>query len=455
MLVWHLGARALPDWRKHDLLVDASRRGVKIAAVRTGREVTMFRLLTGIGWFVMLPIFLVSHVFQSLFGNRRLGSTAWDAGTVLQACIAFHKPQAGDRPEVKVRLTGDSDYAPELLLWLAVRVIQDANALRSRSLTPLGMGAPEYIDLLDARATKRPSQWSASWAPYLRMMRATHAPSGPMAYQIVVNLVAGQRRNARWLCMVHLEGPVPDVALVVAPWILWDHLSAVLEADLLDEIDLYVHSLENKSNFPVGHVMAALWVNRVFDAYLASSEARAGASRQSDSPAPYPEGHRAPSHGAAVAATELAEAMRIDDVLSMAAAYRADQLAVSYLVPGERDPARRWVTYPECKFCKEPTSKTGNIANMLLSGIGDPGAFHDRFGMACSPHAQRMTAELAPDLGNSIQGLRQTIERAHVEMRKHAEIYDVDHQFETDATTLLDQQRRERAEVLGRYGLAN
>ena len=51
-------------------------------------------------------------------------------------------------------------------------------------------------------------------------------------------------------------------------------------------------------------------------------------------------------------------------------------------------------TFPTCKYCGQETSMAGNLTNMILSEIEDPGEFNSKYGMRCTEHSSGLTREL-------------------------------------------------------------
>lgn len=51
--------------------------------------------------------------------------------------------------------------------------------------------------------------------------------------------------------------------------------------------------------------------------------------------------------------------------------------------------------YASCKICGAETSKTGNVTNMILSGLThDPEGFNEKYGMMCKEHAGQVTQQI-------------------------------------------------------------
>lgn len=50
--------------------------------------------------------------------------------------------------------------------------------------------------------------------------------------------------------------------------------------------------------------------------------------------------------------------------------------------------------FPACMKCGEETSKSGNLTNMILSGITDPDEFNRRYGMMCADHTAEITQKI-------------------------------------------------------------
>lgn len=121
-------------------------------------------------------------------------------------------------------------------------------------------------------------------------------------------------------------------------------------------------------------------------------------------------------------------------LLRQASEYHANQMINAYLVPNAPDPTNRWLIFETCKFCPTETSKTGNIANMLLVRENDPGAFHEKFGMSCGDHAGDITARMAPHIASDPVAMQKLVGDAHVIVKLEANEFERDNpRRQTDA----------------------
>ena len=76
----------------------------------------------------------------------------------------------------------------------------------------------------------------------------------------------------------------------------------------------------------------------------------------------------------------------------------------------------RSTSFPTCKLCGKETSKTGNLTNMQLLGIGDPVGFNEEYGMMCADHAAELTKRIVSELGLSDSDLEKAMARATQDM---------------------------------------
>lgn len=226
--------------------------------------VVIFWVVVLLWWSPRLRVFVLV-VLPSLPGllmKKSLWSGAADDGTVLRAKIRFHvgDPNSSDPAEVTIEMNGDMKYAPELTMWLAIRVVQDVDGLHKRSDLVCNLGVPEYIAILSDLDGQN------GFLESMRALRLVPHTNKVVTCQIVVNLVDGGRSGLKWLAFVHLQGPVGDMAQVVAPLMLISHLNGILDDDQMAKVSRYMRSLENAPKFtPLDARTSATWANRVFD----------------------------------------------------------------------------------------------------------------------------------------------------------------------------------------------
>ena len=71
------------------------------------------------------------------------------------------------------------------------------------------------------------------------------------------------------------------------------------------------------------------------------------------------------------------------------------------------------LTFPKCKVCGKATSKAGNLTNMVLVEIEDPGRVDDEYGMMCAEHAGELTDRIVSEKRLSESELQEAMARAH------------------------------------------
>ena len=204
-----------------------------------------------------------------LLAKKALDSTAWDEGTVLQIRMSVFvgDPNSAAPAQVHVETTGKLEHAPEALLWLVVRTLTDVDGLHQRSAQVGGLGVEDYVRLVESRATGREDRSRAgrTWGMMLRAVSLTSQRPPTSDLSVVMNLVDGGVSKLKWIGMIHLQGPVGDIAHVYAPWLVWNHLERVLPAKEKAVIKRYMETLAKaprrwQSTSPIE---AAQWVDAV------------------------------------------------------------------------------------------------------------------------------------------------------------------------------------------------
>jgi len=211
--------------RAHRLKNPASKLGTLIQRMQAGERLAAKKQSA----YDAIPTEAIARGSASagLLPKKNVKAEAWDAGTRFQVRVAFSvgDPDAPGPARAFVTSRGNATLTPELLLWFVVRVLADAEGLDRRSPQVMGLGTSDYLSILRARADGRAdrSRSGRIWKLMLRSMKLTRRAPVKTDVAIVVNLVRGPRAEVKWLSMVHLQGPVGDVAMVYAPWMVWDH----------------------------------------------------------------------------------------------------------------------------------------------------------------------------------------------------------------------------------------
>lgn len=204
-----------------------------------------------------------------LGSSRRLGAAAWDKGTVLQVRVEFDVGDVSSPEPARafVETRGDLEFAPELVLWLAMRTVMDVNGLHTRSQELLGLGVGDFLTLLQSQTTpeRGPLLGSYRGGPiFSSVVPSGERPQNPSC-AIVVNLIDGGASGMRWLCVIHLQGPVGDLAHVVAVPLAWDQLQRSMSEEQQRTTGRYIQRLEASggSRWINSHMAGAKWIDEV------------------------------------------------------------------------------------------------------------------------------------------------------------------------------------------------
>ena len=207
-----------------------------------------------------------------LLAKKALENPALDEGTVLQIrfSVSVGDPNSTAPARAYVETKGDLKHAPEALLWLVVRSLTDVDGLHVRSQQVGGLGVQDYVRLLGSRASGRPgaSPSGSMWRRMLPAMKLVRRKPPRSDLSLVLNLVDGGVSGMKWIGMVHLQGPVGDVAHLFAPWLVWDHLDRVLPPKGRSAVNAYMKTLAQAA-MPweaTGPVQAARWVDKTIKA---------------------------------------------------------------------------------------------------------------------------------------------------------------------------------------------
>ena len=206
---------------------------------------------------------------HKLMAAKEIGAKAWDEDTTLQVRVSFHVGDlnAPGPALAHVATSGHMERAPALLLGLVIRTIGDVEGLHRRSGQIMGLGVEDYLKVLGARATGGidRSKFGKVWALMQRSIRLTSKPPPTTDAAIVVNLLRGQAPEMKWFAMVHLQGPVGDIAQLWAPWVIWDHFDSVLPKKEKVVLRGYIQQLSRHPKVEVlrNPFAAAKWVEKV------------------------------------------------------------------------------------------------------------------------------------------------------------------------------------------------
>lgn len=152
-------------------------------------------------------------------------------------------------------------------------------------------------------------------------------------------------------------------------------------------------------------------------------------------------------HGASAKSAPDDGVGTLDDVLFQHVMFKVDELFSSYLLPHPRTTptGQRFVQYPACALCGEPTSMAGNMTNMVMLRISDPEEFNAEHGMSCAKHASELSGQLIvklkltdPDVESAMAAGRERAQTNAAEVKRHMVAYTVKGSDGSSRTVYMD-----------------